>query len=138
LDLEQADKSPPHSSDLNNLIDDLSKECIYVPPHLPAKILNQPISTTQDDIELLLKAVNKNIRRLNIAIPNMSVNSTHIDQKCDLMQKGYYDMIEAGREAYKKDLEFRKELARLEDERLEKEKREAEERERKSLEDERI
>ncbi|KAK2382965.1 hypothetical protein QL285_070466 [Trifolium repens] len=138
LDLEQADKSPPHSSDLNNLIDDLSKECIYVPPHLPAKILNQPISTTQDDIELLLKAVNKNIRRLNIAIPNMSVNSTHIDQKCDLMQKGYYDMIEADREAYKKDLEFRKELARLEAERLEKEKREAEERERKSLEDERI
>jgi cysteinyl-tRNA synthetase len=138
LDLDLADKSPPHSSDLNNYIDDLSKECIYVPPHLPAKILNQPINTTHDDIELLLKAVNKNIRRLNVAIPNISVDSAHIDQECDLMQKDFHHMIEAVREAYKKDLEFRKELARLEAERIEQEKREAGERERKRLEDERI
>jgi hypothetical protein len=119
-------------------MDDLSKECIFVPPHLPAKILNQPINTTQDDIELLLKVVNKNIMRLNVAIPNMSVDSAHIHQECDLMQKDFHHMIEAVREAYKKDLEFRKELARLEAERLEKEKREAEERERNRLEDERI
>ncbi|KAK2369442.1 hypothetical protein QL285_082577 [Trifolium repens] len=138
LELEQADKSPSHSSALNNIMDDYSHECIYVPPHLPAKILNQPINTTQDDIELLLKAVNKNIRRLNIAIPKIYVDSAHIDQECDLMQTGVHDMIEAVREAYKKDLEFRKELARLEAERIEREKREAEERERKRLEDERI
>ncbi|KAK2356278.1 hypothetical protein QL285_093625 [Trifolium repens] len=64
----------------------------------------------------------------------MSVDSTHIDQECDLMQTGVHDMIEAVRDAHKKDLEFRKELA----ERIEREKREAEEREKKRLEDERI
>jgi hypothetical protein len=138
LELEQADKSPSHSSAFNNIMNDYSHECIYVPPHLPAKILNQPINTTQDDIELLLQAVNKNIRRLNIAIPKMSLESAHIDQECDIMQSGLHEMIEAVRAAYKKDLEFRKELARLEAERLEKEKKEAEERERKRLEDERI
>jgi uncharacterized protein with ParB-like and HNH nuclease domain len=138
LELEQADKSPSHSSAFNNIMNDYSHECIYVPPHLPAKILNQPIHTTQDDIELLLQAVNKNIRRLNIAIPKMSLESAHIDQECDIMQSGLHEMIEAVRAAYKKDLEFRKELARLEAERLEKEKKEAEERERKRLEDERI
>jgi hypothetical protein len=37
-------------------------------------------------------------------------------------------MIDAVEEAYTKDLEFRREIARLEAERLEKEKREAEER----------
>jgi translation initiation factor 4G len=68
----------------------------------------------------------------------MSVESAHIDQECDIMQSGLHDMIEAVREAYKKDLEFRKELARLEAERIEKVKREAEERQRKRLEDERI
>jgi hypothetical protein len=119
-------------------MNDYSHECIYVPPHLPAKILNQLINTTQDDIELLLQAVNKNIRRLNIAIPKMSFESAHIDQECDIMQSGLHEMIEAVRAAYKKDLEFRKELTRLEAERLEKEKKEVEERERKRLEDERI
>ncbi|KAK2443961.1 hypothetical protein QL285_015023 [Trifolium repens] len=138
LDSDQTDKSPPHSSAVNNLMDDLSHECIYVPPHLPSKILNEPISTTQDDITLLLQAVNKNIRRLNFAIPNISVESAHIDQECDLMQNGIHSMIEAIREAYKEELKFRKEMTRLEVERIEREKREVEERERKRIEDEKI
>jgi membrane protein involved in colicin uptake len=54
------------------------------------------------------------------------------------MKKDFILMIDAVEEAYTKDLEFRKEIARLEAERLEKEKQEAEERERKRLEDERI
>jgi Asp-tRNA(Asn)/Glu-tRNA(Gln) amidotransferase A subunit family amidase len=151
LDMDLVEKSPPHSSDLNNFMDNLSKECIpsdsnpidsdnqiFVPSHLPSRILNQPISTTQDDITLLLQAVNKNIRRLNFAIPNISVESAHIDQECDLMQNGIHSMIEAIREAYKEELEFRKEMTRLEVERIEREKREAEERERKRIEDEKI
>jgi hypothetical protein len=54
------------------------------------------------------------------------------------MKKDFILMIDAVKEAYSKDLEFRKELARLEAGRIEKEKREAEEREMKRLEDERI
>jgi chromosome segregation ATPase len=138
LDMDQVIKSPPHTSDLNNLMTDYSNECIYVPPHLPSRILNEPISDTKEDITKLLQAVDKNIRRINIAIPNMSIDSAAIDKECDLMEVEFQNMMKAVREAYKKDLEFRKELARLEVERLEKEKKEAEERERKRLEDERI
>jgi hypothetical protein len=54
------------------------------------------------------------------------------------MEVGFQNMMKAVREAYKKDLEFRKELARLEAERIEQEKKEAVEREKKRLEDERI
>jgi chromosome segregation ATPase len=115
-----------------------SDTLISVPQHLPAKILNQPISSTQDDIEQLLQAINKNIRRLNNDVPNISVDSAHIAEECKLMKKDFILMIDAVEEAYTKDLEFRKEIARLEAERLEKEKQEAEERERKRLEDERI
>jgi hypothetical protein len=116
---------------------------IIVPQHLIAKILNQPISTTQDDIEQLLKAINRNIRRLNNAISGMSIDSAHIAEECKLMKKDFIHMIDAVEEAYSNDLEFRKEMARLEAERLEaerlgREKREAEERERKKLEEERI
>jgi hypothetical protein len=143
--------SPPQNSDLNNYMDDLERECIpvepnqtnsdtliSVPQHLPAKILNQPISSTQDDIEQLLQAINKNIRRLNNDVPNISVDSAHIAEECKLMKKDFILMIDAVEEAYIKDLKFMKELARLEAERLEKEKQEAEERERQRLEDERI
>jgi hypothetical protein len=68
----------------------------------------------------------------------MSIESAHIDNECDLMEVGLQNIMKAVREAYKKDLEFRKELARKEKERIEREKREAEEREKKRLEDERI
>ncbi|KAK2382479.1 hypothetical protein QL285_070010 [Trifolium repens] len=138
LDMDLVIKSPPHTSDLNNLMTDYSNECIYVPPHLPSRVLNEPISDTKEDITKLLQAVDKNIRRINISIPNMSIDSAAIDKECDLMEVEFQNMMKAVREAYKKDLEFRKELARLEAERLEKEKKEAEERERKRLEDERI
>ncbi|KAK2389261.1 hypothetical protein QL285_062864 [Trifolium repens] len=138
LDMDLVIKSPPHTSDLNNLMTDYSNECIYVPPHLPSRILNEPISDTKEDITKLLQAVDKNIRRINIAIPNMSIDSAAIDKECDLMEVEFQNMMKAVREAYKKDLEFRKELARKEAERIEREKREAEERERKRLEDERI
>jgi hypothetical protein len=123
MDLDNTDKSPPHSSNVNNLMNDLSHECIYVPPHLPARILNEPISDTQEDITLLLKAVDKNIRRLNFAIPNISIESSHIDKKCDILEEGLHNIIYAVREAYKKDMEFRKELARKEAEMIEREER---------------
>jgi hypothetical protein len=138
LDLDLPNKTPPHASDLNNLMNNLSHDCIFVPPHLPYRILNEPISDTQEDITRLLQAVDKNIRRLNIDIPDISIDLAHIDKECDLMEVGLQNMMKAVREAYKKDLEFSKELARKEAERIEREKREAEEREKKRQEDERI
>jgi hypothetical protein len=114
LDMDLVDKTPPHSSDLNNLIHDLSHDCIYVPPHLPSRILNEPIDNTQEDITKLLQAVDKNIRRLTIVIPNMSIDSAHIDKECDLMEASFLDMMKVVREAYKKDLKFRQELAKKE------------------------
>ena len=54
------------------------------------------------------------------------------------MEAGLQNMMKAIRESYKKDLEFTKELARLEAERIEQEKRETAERERKRLEDQRL
>ncbi|KAK2409491.1 hypothetical protein QL285_044912 [Trifolium repens] len=116
----------------------LSHQCIYVPPNLPSKILNEPISETKEDITKLLQAVDKNIRRIQIAIPNISIESAYIDKECDLMEAGLQNMMKAIRESYKKDLEFSKELARLEAERIEQEKREAGEREKKRLGDERL
>jgi membrane protein involved in colicin uptake len=86
----------------------------------------------------MLQAVDKNIRRIQIAIPDRSIESADIDKECEVMEIGLQNMMRAIRESYKRDLEFRKELARLEAERIEQEKREAEERERKRLEDERI
>jgi hypothetical protein len=86
----------------------------------------------------MLKAVDKNIRRIQNAIPTRSIESAEIDKECELMEIGLQNMLRAIRESYKKDLEFRKELARLEAERIEREKREAAEREKKRLEDERI
>jgi hypothetical protein len=46
LEFDNTDKTPPHSSDVNNLMNDLSQECIFVPPHLPSRILNEPINDT--------------------------------------------------------------------------------------------
>ncbi|KAK2429650.1 hypothetical protein QL285_028071 [Trifolium repens] len=61
--------------------------------------------------------------------------SSEIDKECEFMEVGLQNMIRAIRVSYKKELEFRNELARL---KAEQEKREAEERERKRLEDERL
>jgi hypothetical protein len=119
LELDLTDKTPPRSSDMNNYMQNLSHECIYIPPHLPSRILHEPISDTQEDITKLLQAVDKNIRRINIAIPNISIDSAHIDKECDLMEVGFQNTIKAIREDYKKDLEFRKELDRKEKERIE-------------------
>jgi hypothetical protein len=118
---------------------DLSLDCIFVPPHLPSRIVNEPLEQTQEDISNLLKAVDKNIRRMSTVIPNRSIETAHINKECDLMEENLVLMIRSVRQAYTKDLDFRNELARKEEEeRLLREKLEAEERERKRLEDERI
>jgi hypothetical protein len=71
----------PNSIDSNNLIS--------VPQHLPAKLLNQPISSTHDDIEQLIKVINKNIRRLDNAIPDIFIDSTHISDECKYMKEDF-------------------------------------------------
>ncbi|KAK2361825.1 hypothetical protein QL285_086938 [Trifolium repens] len=83
----------------------------------------------------MLKAVDKNIRRIQNAIPTRTIESAEIDKECELMEVGLQNMIRAIRVSYKKDLEFRNELTRI---KAEQEKKEAEERERKRLEAERL
>ncbi|KAK2437748.1 hypothetical protein QL285_022605 [Trifolium repens] len=83
----------------------------------------------------MLKAVDKNIRRIQNAIPNRTIESAEIDKECDLMEVGLQNMLRAIRVSYKRDLEFQIELARI---KAEQEKKEAEERERKRLEVERL
>jgi prefoldin subunit 5 len=117
--MDLVDKTPPHhTSDLNNLMHDLSHDCIYVPPHLPSRILKEPLDHTQEDITKLLQAVDKNIRRINMAIPKMSIESAGIDKECDRMEDELQNMMKAIRESYKRDLAVRKELTRLEAERI--------------------
>ncbi|KAK2409716.1 hypothetical protein QL285_045128 [Trifolium repens] len=140
LNQEGIQKTPPRQTNhLKTLMQDLSMDCIYVPPHLPSRIINEPLEQTQDDITNFLQAVDKNIRRLSSAIPNRSIETAHINKECDLMEQNLVYMIRSVREAYTKDLIVRNEIARKEEEeRLLREKLEAEERERKRLEDERI
>ncbi|KAK2444809.1 hypothetical protein QL285_015807 [Trifolium repens] len=140
LNLEIVQKTPPDQSNhLKTLMHDLSMDCIYIPPHLPSRIMNEPLEQTQDDITNFLKAVDKNIRRMSSAIPNRSIETAHINKECDLMEQNLVYMIRSVREAYTRDLNIRNEIARKEEEeRLLREKLEAEERERKRLEDERI
>ncbi|WJX13173.1 hypothetical protein P8452_03594 [Trifolium repens] len=140
LNQEVIQKTPPHQTNhLKTLMQDLSMDCIYVPPHLPSRIINEPLEQTQDDITNFLQAVDKNIRRLSSAIPNRSIETAHINKECDLMEQNLVYMIRSVREAYTKDLNFRNEIAKKEEEeRLLREKLEAEERERKRLEDEHI
>ncbi|KAK2430518.1 hypothetical protein QL285_028844 [Trifolium repens] len=140
LNQEGIQKTPPHQTNhLKTLMQDLSMDCIYVPPHLPSKIMNEPLEQTQDDITNFLQAVDKNIRRLSSVIPNRSIETAHINKECDLMEQNLVYMIRSVREAYTRDLDVRNEIARKEEEdRLERERLEAEERERKRLEDERI
>jgi hypothetical protein len=73
----------------------------------------------------------------------MSIDSAHISDEFKYMKKHFNLMIDVVEKAYTKDLEFRKEIARLEAKRLErekiqKEKQEAEQRERERIEQERI
>ncbi|KAK2416464.1 hypothetical protein QL285_038858 [Trifolium repens] len=140
LNLEIAQKTPPDQSNhLKTLMQDLSIDCIYIPPHLPARIMNEPLEQTQDDITNFLQAVDKNIRRMSSAIPNRSIETAHINKECDLMEQNLVYMIRSVREAYTRDLDIRNEIARKEEEeRRERERLEAEEREKKRLEDERI
>jgi hypothetical protein len=139
LNLEIAQTTPPHHiSHLKELMHNLSHDCILIPPHLPSRIINEPLDHTKEDITNFLQAVDKNIRRMSIVIPDRSIDSPHIDKECDLIETNFLTMMKAVRETYKKDLSFINELARKEVERLEQERREAEERERKRLEDERI
>ena len=140
MNLEVLQRTPPNQSEhLQHLLQDLSMDCIFFPPHLPSRILNEPLDQTQDGISSLLQAVDKNLRRMSSAIPTRSINSAHIDKECDLMEEHLVLMIRAARKAYTTDLELRNEIARKEEEeRRERERLEAEERERKRLEDERI
>jgi hypothetical protein len=139
LDQDIVQKTPPHqTSHLKHLMHNLSLDCIFIPPHLPSRIINEPLDQTQEDISNFLLAVDKNLRRMCSAIPDRSIDSDHIDKECDIMENGLTSMMNAVREAYKNDLNFRIEMAKKEEERLERERLEAEERERKRLEDERI
>ncbi|KAK2429330.1 hypothetical protein QL285_027779 [Trifolium repens] len=140
MNLEIVQKTPPDQTNhLKNLMQDLSMDCIFIPPHLPSRIVNETLEQTQDDITDLLQAVDKNIRRMSSAIPHRSIETSYINKECDLMEQNLVLMIRSVRQAYTKDLDFRNELARKEEEeRLERERLEAEERERKRLEDERI
>ncbi|KAK2451303.1 hypothetical protein QL285_010371 [Trifolium repens] len=89
----------------------------------------------KEDISKMLKAVDKNIRRIQNVIPNRTIESAEIDKECDLIEVGLQNIIRAIRVSYKRDLEFQIELART---KAEQEKKEAEERERKRLEAERL
>ncbi|KAK2455615.1 hypothetical protein QL285_003050 [Trifolium repens] len=140
MNLEIIQRTPPDQSQhLQHLLQDLSMDCIFFPPHLPSRIINEPLDQTQNDITSLLQAVDKNLRRMSSAIPHRSIDTAHIDKECDLMEKNLVLMIRSIRKAYTTDLRLRNELARKEEEeRRERERLEAEERERKRLEDELI
>ncbi|KAK2456875.1 hypothetical protein QL285_004202 [Trifolium repens] len=126
---------PNHITNPDTLMQDLANDCIFIPPFLPSRILNEPMDETKEDIAKMLKAVDKNIRRLQNAIPTRSIESAEIDKECELMEVRLQNMIRAIRVSYKKDLEFRNEMARI---KAEQERKEAEERERKRLEEERL
>ena len=89
-------------------------DCIFFPPHLPTRIANEPLDQTQDDITNLLKAVDKNLRRMSSQIPNRSIDTAHINKECDLMEQNLVYMIRSVREAYTRDLNIRNEIARKE------------------------
>ncbi|KAK2443979.1 hypothetical protein QL285_015041 [Trifolium repens] len=140
MNLEILQKTPPDQSQhLQHLLQDLSMDCIFFPPHLPSRIINEPLDQTQDDITNLLQAVDKYLRRMSSAIPHRSIDTAHIDKECDLMEQNLVLMIRSVRKAYTTDLSLWNEIARKEEEeRRERERLEAEERERKRFEDERI
>ncbi|KAK2450189.1 hypothetical protein QL285_009319 [Trifolium repens] len=117
---------PNHITNPDTLMQDLSNDCIFVPPFLLNRILNEPMDETKEEISKMLKVVDKNIRRIQNAIPNRSIESAEIDKECEAMEVGLQNM---------KDLEFRNEMARI---KAEQERKEAEERERKRLEEERL
>ncbi|KAK2389217.1 hypothetical protein QL285_062826 [Trifolium repens] len=104
---------PNHITNPVNLMQTLSDDCIFVPLSLPARILNEPMDETKEDITKMLTAVDKNIRRIQNAIPTRTIESAEIDKECELMEVGVQNMIRAIRVSYKKDLEFRIELARI-------------------------
>ena len=112
MNLEVLQRTPPNQSQhLQHLLQDLSMDCIFFPPHLPSRILNEPLDQTQDGISSLLQAVDKNIRRMSSVIPNRSIETAHINKECDIMEENLVLMIRSIKQAYTKDLDFRNELA---------------------------
>ncbi|WJX33857.1 hypothetical protein P8452_22026 [Trifolium repens] len=65
---------PNHITNPDTLMQDMSNDCIFVPPFLPSRILNEPMDETKEDISKMLKAVDKSIRRLRNAIPTRSID----------------------------------------------------------------
>ena len=65
---------PNHITNPVNLMQALSDDCIFVPPSLPARILNEPMDKTKEDITKMLAAVDKNIRRIQNAIPTRTID----------------------------------------------------------------
>jgi hypothetical protein len=47
LDQDIVQKTPPHqTSHLKHLMHNLSLDCIFIPPHLPSRIINEPLDQT--------------------------------------------------------------------------------------------
>jgi hypothetical protein len=112
----------------------LSDNCIVARLDLPSRIANEPLTVSQDDITKYLCAVDKNMMRMTSAIADRSIDDGHIETEFDLMESTFLDMIRSAKVAYRKDLAFRIELARKEEE--ERLRKEAEELERKRKEEE--
>jgi hypothetical protein len=142
LDADHCEQPTSHNYELDSYIITLEQECIptesiqAIPRNLPNTILSQPPSSTQNDIEHLLRAVNNNIRRLCMSLPDMSIEPSQIYDECKYMKEDLNLMIDVVELAYIKDFEDRKKAARLEAERLERIEREKIEKER--MEQERI
>jgi hypothetical protein len=75
---------PDHTTNPDTLMQTLSDDCIYIPPSLPSRILNEPMAETKEDISKMLKAVDKNIRRIQNAIPNRTIESAEIARNVTL------------------------------------------------------
>jgi flagellar biosynthesis GTPase FlhF len=119
---------------LQAFMQNLSDNCIIARLDLPSRISNEPLSVSQDDITKYLCAVDKNMRRMTSAIANRSIDDGHVETEFDLMESTFLDMIRSAKVAYRKDLAFRIEMARKEEE--ERLRKEAEEQERKRKEEE--
>jgi hypothetical protein len=111
-----------------------SDNCVVTRLDLPSKISNEPLNVSQDDITRYLCAVDKNMRRLTSAIALRTIDDAHVEKEFELMESTFLDMIRSAKVAYRKDLAFRVEMARKEEE--ERLRKEAEELERKRKEEE--
>jgi hypothetical protein len=124
--------TPPNN--LQAFMQKLSDNCIVARLDLPSRITNEPLHVSQDDITKYLCAVDKNMRRMTTAISERSIDDAHVETEFELMESTFLDMIRSAKQGYRKDLAFRVEIARKEEE--EKLRKEAEELERKRKEEE--